>query len=246
MRKRRFPSSLAALSLVLLIAPVARANPPIRPQVFDCQSCVQVDSDMQAAKIISQPQPVYPDLARQGKIAGNVVLHVIIGKDGAIINLEAVSGNWLLVQAALDAVKHWRYIPTLVNGDPVEVDTTITVPFVLDGTVAPAMAQTKQDTKFDPLRAYVGTWVATNPNESNPFLVLRLSEVNGVLTGTISHFTIGGIRNGGPVWSPLTYAETSISDVKASDSGLGFKWSGDPPFHGGDVDFRAEGNNVAI
>ncbi len=69
--------------------------------------------------------------------------------------------------------------------------------------------------------------------------------MNGLLTGTISHFTIGGIRNGGPVWSPLTYAETPISDVNLSDSCLGFVWSGDPPFHGGDVKFVAEGTDVA-
>ncbi len=169
MRKRRFPSSLAALGFVLLIAPAARAYPALPSQVFDCQSCVQVDSEMQAAKIISQPQPVYPDLARQDNIAGDVVLHAIIGKDGTIIHIEAVSGHPLLVQAALEAVKHWRYMPTLLNGDPVEVDTTITVSFVPNGGVAPSKAQTNRTAKFDPLKAYVGTWVATNPHESNPF-----------------------------------------------------------------------------
>jgi TonB family protein len=245
MRKRRFLLSLATLSLVVLMAPAARANPALPSQAFDCPNCVPIDSELLATKIISQPQPVYPEPARQANIAGDVELHAIIGKDGTIIHLEAVSGHPLLVQAALDAVKQWRYMPTLVNGDPVEVDTTITIPFALDGTAAPAMAETKQDATFDPLKAYVGTWVATNPNESNPFLVLRLSEVNGGLSGTISHFTIGGIRNGGPVWSPLTYAETPISDVRTSDSGLDFTWSGDPPFHGGEMDLRAEGNNVA-
>jgi protein TonB len=88
---------------------------------------------VQAAKVIAQPQPQYPALARQARIQGNVVLHAIIGKDGRVGELEVVSGHPLLVQAALDAVKNWRYQPTQLNGDPVEVDTTITVSFVLGG-----------------------------------------------------------------------------------------------------------------
>ena len=61
------------------------------------------------------------------------MLHAIIDKDGNVTQLEVVSGHPLLVQSALDAVKQWRYQPTQLNGDPVEVDTTITVTFVLGG-----------------------------------------------------------------------------------------------------------------
>ena len=77
--------------------------------------------------------PVYPPLARQARIQGNVVLHAIIDKDGKVAQLEVISGHPLLVQSALDAVKQWRYKPTLLNGDPVEVDTTITVTFTMGG-----------------------------------------------------------------------------------------------------------------
>ncbi|HWX39203.1 MAG TPA: hypothetical protein VNY09_08160 [Candidatus Sulfotelmatobacter sp.] len=109
-----------------------------------------------------------------------------------------------------------------------------------------ALAQTHPTTAtFDPLNAYVGTWVATNPSESAPFLVLRLSEVNGMLTGTMSHFKIGGVRKGEIVWRPLTFAESPIFDVKVADSSLWFVWSGDPPFHGGNMKFVAEGASVA-
>lgn len=87
--------------------------------------------------------------------------------------------------------------------------------------------------------------VATNPGESAPFLVLRLSEAGGKLTGTMSHFKIGGVRHGDIIWSPLTFAESPISDLKLSDSSLWFVWSGAPPFHGGDMKFVAEGNDVA-
>jgi protein TonB len=86
-----------------------------------------------AASIINQTRPVYPPLARQARIQGNVVLHAIIDKDGKVAQLEVISGHPLLVQAALDAVKQWRYKPTQLNGDPVEVDTTITVTFTMGG-----------------------------------------------------------------------------------------------------------------
>jgi protein TonB len=86
-----------------------------------------------AASIITQTRPAYPPLARQARIQGVVVLHAIIDKDGKVAQLEVVSGHPLLVQSALDAVKQWRYKPTQLNGDPVEVDTTIQVTFTMGG-----------------------------------------------------------------------------------------------------------------
>ena len=74
---------------------------------------------------------LYPPLARQTRISGTVKLHAIIGKDGTVQQLQVVSGHPLLVQSALDAVRQWRYQPTLLNGEPVEVDTEIDVIFSL-------------------------------------------------------------------------------------------------------------------
>jgi protein TonB len=71
-------------------------------------------------------------LARQTRISGTVRLHAIISKSGGVQQLEVISGHPLLVQAALDAVKQWRYRPTTLNGEPVEVDTTIDVIFSLN------------------------------------------------------------------------------------------------------------------
>lgn len=88
---------------------------------------------MVAASQLVRTNPVYPPLARQARIQGAVVLHAIIDKDGNVSELQVISGHPLLVQAALDAVKQWRYKPTLLNGDPVEVDTTITVNFTMGG-----------------------------------------------------------------------------------------------------------------
>ncbi len=83
------------------------------------------------AQLISRIEPHYPPLAIQTRQEGTVVLHAIISRDGRISALEVVSGSPFFVQAALDAVRQWRYRPTLLNGEPVEVETTITVEFRL-------------------------------------------------------------------------------------------------------------------
>ncbi|HEY6946621.1 MAG TPA: energy transducer TonB [Candidatus Acidoferrum sp.] len=93
---------------------------------------IRVGGNVQAARIVNRVQPIYPPLARQTRISGTVRLHAIISKDGTIQQLEVISGHPLLQQAALDAVRQWRYQPTLLNGEPVEVDTTIDVIFSLN------------------------------------------------------------------------------------------------------------------
>jgi TonB family protein len=93
---------------------------------------IRVGGNVQAARIINRVQPEYPERARQNGITGTVRLHVILAKDGTMKQLEVVSGHPLLQQAALDAVRQWRYQPTLLNGSPVEVDTTIDIIFSLN------------------------------------------------------------------------------------------------------------------
>lgn len=92
---------------------------------------VQVTQGVSQGLLISQVPPVYPPLARQARIQGTVVIHAVIGKDGAIQELELVSGHPMLAPAALEAVKQWRYKPYVLNGEPVEVQTTINVNFIL-------------------------------------------------------------------------------------------------------------------
>jgi periplasmic protein TonB len=107
------------------------AIPP--PPKAAAPSRIKQGGQVTAASIITQTRPLYPALARQARIQGNVVLHAIIDKEGKVAQLEVISGHPLLVQSALDAVKQWRYKPTQLNGDPVEVDTTITVTFTMGG-----------------------------------------------------------------------------------------------------------------
>jgi protein TonB len=81
--------------------------------------------------LISRVEPTYPPLARQARIQGVVVLTAIISKDGSIQNLQLLTGHPMLAPAAIDAVKQWRYKPFLLAGQPVEVETIVTVTFHL-------------------------------------------------------------------------------------------------------------------
>jgi protein TonB len=82
---------------------------------------------IEPAMLIRRVEPAYPPLARQLRREGRVELHAIIGTDGTIQSLEIISGDPLLIRSALDAVGEWRYRPTILNGQAVEVDTHITV-----------------------------------------------------------------------------------------------------------------------
>jgi periplasmic protein TonB len=90
-------------------------------------------SHLAEADLLHKVQPVYPALARQARIQGAVELRAIIGKTGAIENLVVVRGHPMLAPAAVEAVKQWRYRPYLLNNEPIEVETDITVNFLLSG-----------------------------------------------------------------------------------------------------------------
>jgi len=90
---------------------------------------VHISQGVTKGLLIYRVEPTYPPLAQQARIQGVVVLTAIIGKDGNIQNLQVVSGHPMLAPAAIEAVKHWRYKPFLLNGQPVEIETTVTVTF---------------------------------------------------------------------------------------------------------------------
>ena len=94
---------------------------------------VRVSQGVLQGNAISQPKPLYPAIAKSARISGSVILAATISKNGTIENLRLVSGHPMLVPAAMDAVKQWRYRPYLLNGDPVEVETSITVNFTIGG-----------------------------------------------------------------------------------------------------------------
>jgi TonB family protein len=92
---------------------------------------LKVSAEEMAGNVVHKVPPIYPVEAKKEKIQGTVVLEAIIGKDGAVENLEAISGPKELQKSSLDAVRQWTYKPFLVNGDPVEVKTTINVIYTL-------------------------------------------------------------------------------------------------------------------
>src|SRR5256714_3741964 len=94
---------------------------------------VRVSQGVTQGLLIRKIQPNYPPLARQARIQGSVLLQAVISKEGAIENLRLISGHPMLAPAALEAVKQWRYKPYILNGEPVEVETQITVNFTLSG-----------------------------------------------------------------------------------------------------------------
>ena len=99
----------------------------------DKPSRVSVGGTVQAAKIITKVPPVYPESARSAGISGTVVLHAVIGMDGKPLSLRVKNSQIDpdLARSAVEAVSQWRYTPTLLNGEPIEVDTVIMVNYSL-------------------------------------------------------------------------------------------------------------------
>lgn len=119
-----------------LIPAIKPLPPPEKPRVAGPKpvqqaKTVTVSKGAQLAKLIHQVKPIYPPLAKAARISGTVQLLAVIAKDGTVHNLQTLSGNPLLVRAALDAVSQWIYRPTLLNNEPVEVTAPIEVNFIL-------------------------------------------------------------------------------------------------------------------
>jgi len=121
--------SKAGGDVVVEIAPVDYQPPRAVPT--DTPGRLRIGGNVQQAKLIKQVRPVYPAEAKASRIQGTVELRAIIGRDGSIQELTVVKGHPLLADAALDAVKQWVYDQTFLNGEPIEVETTIDVNFTL-------------------------------------------------------------------------------------------------------------------
>ena len=104
---------------------------PLPPPVITAPKRLRVSEGVSVGQLIHKAQPEYPFIAKTARIQGDVVLTAVIGRDGSIQHLTVVSGPPLLIDAAIDAIKQWRYRPFLLNREPVEVETNITVTFSL-------------------------------------------------------------------------------------------------------------------
>ncbi len=116
--------------IALSNATVVAAKQPDKPKQ---PGRINLSSGVAAGAILTKTTPNYPAIAKAAHVSGAVVLHAIISKTGAIESLQVVSGPEMLRAGALDAVRQWRYRPYLLNGEPTEVETAVTVNFSFGG-----------------------------------------------------------------------------------------------------------------
>ncbi len=115
-----------------VIGGIISSTPVAVPKVATPQR-VRVSQGVTQGLLVHQVKPTYPPLARQARIQGAVILQAVISKQGTIENLKVVSGHPMLTSSAIEAVKQWKYKPYVLNGEPVEVETQVTVNFTLSG-----------------------------------------------------------------------------------------------------------------
>lgn len=123
-----FPGAQDGIPLTIITGtrPVLPAAPPTITHAFRTSNILE-------GSLIRRVQPVYPPLARSARIQGPVVLDAVISRAGTIENLQVLTGHPMLIRAAIDAVSQWRYRPYILNGEAIEVETRITVNFILSG-----------------------------------------------------------------------------------------------------------------
>jgi len=115
----------AACTAISTIAQDPGHSPSSKPPV----TRIRVSPDVAAAQLVHRVAPSYQYLEPGTKLKGTVRLHAIIAEDGSVEQLQVISGHPLVVNAVMDAVKQWKYRPTLLNGEPVQVDTMIDVDY---------------------------------------------------------------------------------------------------------------------
>jgi TonB family protein len=129
--KATAPSSMPPVGEVTGVNGGIAGQAPLNSSSSPAQQRVRVASGIESGLLVSKVAPVYPDVARQARVQGTVLLKAHISKDGNIMDLQLISGHPMLVPAAIEAVEQWKYKPYLLNGEPVEVETKVQVNFVL-------------------------------------------------------------------------------------------------------------------
>jgi len=126
------PSGFTAASMDSLGGSVfsGQSGPKVK---IAAPSRISISAGVAGGLLTQKTSPVYPQIAREARVSGTVVIQATISKTGALENLRVVSGPTMLRQSALDAVKTWRYKPYLLDGQPVDVETTVSVNFSLGG-----------------------------------------------------------------------------------------------------------------
>jgi len=128
-----FTLEVGAITEHVMVVPADSAKPVPVETTSGKPSRLSIGGNVQAARLVTKVQPVYPESAKSAGMQGIVVLHAVIGMDGKPLSLRVMNSqiNPDLARSAVEAVSQWRYTPTLLNGEPIEVDTTITVNYSL-------------------------------------------------------------------------------------------------------------------
>jgi protein TonB len=117
----------------LMPTTVVNTAPPPPPPPKKAAPAQKVGGDVLSSRVTRQIQPSYPQMARTARVQGDVVVEVEVDEEGDVVSARATSGPALLRQAAVDAVKQWKYSPTFLNGEPISVTSTVIVKFTLGG-----------------------------------------------------------------------------------------------------------------
>ena len=104
---------------------------PVRPATIDPapKAPIRVGGKVKAPRVLFAPAPVYPILARQARISGAVVIDAVIDAQGSVVDMQAVSGQPILAMAAMEALRRWKYEPTILGSEPVPVRLLVTITF---------------------------------------------------------------------------------------------------------------------
>jgi len=131
---RTFTLEVGAITEHVMVVPENAAKPVPVETTSGKPSRLSIGGNIQAAKIITKVQPVYPDSAKSAGVSGIVILHAVVGMNGKPLSLRVMNSQVDpdLARSAVEAVSRWRYSPTLLNGEPIEVDTTVMVNFSLE------------------------------------------------------------------------------------------------------------------
>jgi len=170
---------MATLALLITPTPLAGSQAAAPPRVV-------ISSTQMADQILKKVPPVYPPLARQARIQGTVVLKVVISKSGDVVNMQLVSGHPMLAPAAIEAVKQWKYKPFLLNGEPVEAETNVTVNFTLSDK-PPAEGVVGDIPGGFPPAEKSGIISNTPADATNPSIPPRVRVSSGVSQGLLLH-----------------------------------------------------------
>jgi periplasmic protein TonB len=125
------PAGVGQVAMLFPMDPMNPVPPPPPPSRDKKNPPLKISSGVLAGKLIFKVDPEYPSLARIARVSGSVIMEATIDEEGNVAEIKVLSGHILLNEAAVEAVKRWKYSPTVLNGEPIKVQAAITVNFNL-------------------------------------------------------------------------------------------------------------------